>query len=174
MQFSFTQNIFSFSYLHFSDYTAEFPLCGPITYAKVLLLVDMIQNANLLHLDTALPVAVSLIDKISEPIAAKNLRRSCFRHLHAGKDLHQKIDHLYVSKDNSLGPFSMLNIKTCGQSTDKRRIQNKEAYTFSFNFIHPQTCQVLDYFQNKVAFQILFTFIHSQCWSVTFKKGHND
>lgn len=93
-----------FSFLSFTDYTSPFPISGKVTYAVVLVLIDIIEDARL-SVNTSLPLALSLVDAHLPPVNAPgSLKRACQRRIKLGKDLHEPIDSL-CTKDDELGPF---------------------------------------------------------------------
>ena len=90
--------------MYFPDYTADFPLQGPVTFAIAAVLLDIINEAELEL--KCLPLAISCVDKTIQHIGP-NIKRAIDTKIAKAtstSDLFCKIDLLYKTKKSVLGP----------------------------------------------------------------------
>ena len=77
---------------------------GEVTFAIALLLIDIIEDCNL-HVKTSLPVALLRVDKIlSQVTAPGSIKRACLNRVKYGQELHERMDMLYTSSEDEIGP----------------------------------------------------------------------
>ena len=68
-------------------------------------LIDIIEDCNL-HVKTSLPVALLQIDKnLSQVTAPGSIKRACLNRVKYGQELHERMDLLYTSSEDEIGPF---------------------------------------------------------------------
>ena len=81
------------------------PSTGEVTFAIALLLIDIIEDCNL-HVKTSLPVALLRVDKnLSQVTAPGSIKRACLNRVKYGQELHERMDMLYTSSEDDIGPF---------------------------------------------------------------------
>ena len=97
------------------DYAVPFLVTGEVTFAIALLLIDIIEDCNL-HVKTSLPVALSRVDKnLSQVTAPGSIKRACLNRVKYGQELHERMDMLYTSSEDEIGPFcTKMGINNCG------------------------------------------------------------
>ena len=68
-------------------------------------LIDIIEDCNL-HVKTSLPVALLRVDKnLSQVTAPGSIKRACLNRVKYGQELHERMDMLYTSSEDEIGPF---------------------------------------------------------------------
>ena len=82
-----------------------FPVTAEVTFAIALLLIDIIKDCNL-HVKISLLVALLRVDKnLSQVTAPGSIKRACLNRVKYGQELHERMDMLYTSSEDEIGPF---------------------------------------------------------------------